>query len=31
MGKEEDLFIDIKELEKPQKLTIGDGYSVEAI
>lgn len=31
MGKEEDLFIDIKELEKPQKLTIGDGFSVEAI
>ena len=28
---EEDLFIDITELEEPQKITIGDGYSVEAV
>ena len=31
MCYEEELFIDITELEEPQKITVGDGYSVEAV
>ena len=31
MCYEEDLFIDIAELEEPQKITVGDGSSVEAV
>ena len=31
MCYEEDLFIEMTKLEEPQKITVGDGYSVEAV
>ena len=30
MCNDEDLFVSISKLEKPQEITLGDGYSVEA-